>query len=73
MFLAGANSIFTGDKLLTTPNPDFDADGALFQTLGLKGRPAFSEPLQYEPSLINEQSSLINKQSSTRGTQVATA
>ncbi|MES2619531.1 MAG: biotin synthase BioB, partial [Bacteroidota bacterium] len=25
-FLAGANSIFTGEKLLTTPNPDFDAD-----------------------------------------------
>jgi len=49
MFMAGANSIFTGDKLLTTPNPDFDADGELFQTLGLKGRPAFSEPLKYEP------------------------
>lgn len=26
MFLAGANSIFNGDKLLTTPNPEFDAD-----------------------------------------------
>ena len=55
MFMAGANSIFTGDKVLTTPNPDFDADGQLFQTLGLKGRPAFSEPLKYDPSGIDRQ------------------
>lgn len=26
MFMAGANSIFTGDQLLTTANPEFDAD-----------------------------------------------
>jgi biotin synthase len=35
-FLAGANSIFTGDKLLTTPNAGEDADGAMFAKLGLK-------------------------------------
>ena len=35
-FLAGANSIFTGDRLLTTPNAGDDADAALFETLGLK-------------------------------------
>lgn len=40
-FLAGANSIFTGEKLLTTPNPDFDADKAMFEMLGLKPRKAF--------------------------------
>jgi biotin synthase len=34
-FLAGANSIFAGDKLLTTPNPDVDRDQALFERLGL--------------------------------------
>lgn len=34
-FLAGANSIFTGDKLLTTPNNDFDADQQMFKLLGL--------------------------------------
>ncbi|HEX5238058.1 MAG TPA: radical SAM protein, partial [Sphingomicrobium sp.] len=34
-FLAGANSIFTGDKLLTTPNAGDDADAALFEKLGL--------------------------------------
>ena len=39
MFMAGANSIFTGDKLLTTPNPAFDADMQLFDQLGLKGLP----------------------------------
>lgn len=40
-FLAGANSIFTGDKLLTTANAGDDADAALFAKLGLK-------PLQSE-------------------------
>jgi biotin synthase len=40
-FLAGANSIFAGDKLLTTPNPAFNEDMELFATLGLKPREAF--------------------------------
>ncbi|NWG86391.1 MAG: biotin synthase BioB [Hydrogenophilaceae bacterium] len=35
-FLAGANSIFYGDKLLTTGNPDVEADQKLFAKLGLK-------------------------------------
>jgi biotin synthase len=34
-FLAGANSIFYGEKLLTTPNPQTGADQALFARLGL--------------------------------------
>ena len=34
-FMAGANSIFGGDKLLTTPNPEQDEDAQLFKTLGL--------------------------------------
>ncbi|MCO5599610.1 hypothetical protein L7F22_053716 [Adiantum nelumboides] len=34
-FMAGANSIFTGEKLLTTPNNDFDADQEMFKILGL--------------------------------------
>lgn len=37
MFMAGANSIFNGDTLLTTPNPGFDKDTALFNKLGLRG------------------------------------
>lgn len=40
-FMAGANSIFAGDKLLTTPNPSFDEDNAMFRLLGLKPRKAF--------------------------------
>jgi biotin synthase len=38
-FLAGANSIFYGEKLLTTPNPETDADEKLFADLGLTGLP----------------------------------
>ncbi|GLC61323.1 biotin synthase [Pleodorina starrii] len=40
-FLAGANSIFDGDKLLTTPNNDRNEDLAMFEQLGLRSRPAF--------------------------------
>jgi biotin synthase len=36
-FLAGANSIFYGDKLLTTGNPDWERDQRLFAQLGLRG------------------------------------
>lgn len=40
-FMAGASSIFAGDKLLTTPNPDFKDDMAMFELLGLTTRKAF--------------------------------
>lgn len=39
-FLAGANSIFVGDKLLTTKNPERDQDELLFKQLGLEPMPA---------------------------------
>ena len=42
-FMAGANSIFAGDKLLTTPNPDAVSDQEMFQILNLKPRAAFKE------------------------------
>ncbi|MGV8928997.1 MAG: biotin synthase, partial [Brevundimonas sp.] len=43
-FLAGANSIFVGGKLLTTPNPEQDEDAALFALLDLKAmKPAAVE------------------------------
>ena len=35
-FLAGANSIFYGEKLLTTPNPETGSDMALFEALGIE-------------------------------------
>ena len=39
-FMAGAGSIFCGDQLLTTPNPDFAADMEMFQDLGLAAQTA---------------------------------
>ena len=40
-FMAGANSIFAGDKLLTTPNPGEDQDLAMLELFGLKPKPAY--------------------------------
>jgi biotin synthase len=42
-FMAGANSIFAGDKLLTTPNPGFIQDQEMFQHLQLIPRSAFKD------------------------------
>jgi biotin synthase len=47
-FLAGANSIFAGDKLLTTPNPEFNQDMEMFKILGLKPQAAFSKSKRVE-------------------------
>ena len=47
-FMAGANSIFAGDKLLTTPNPEVYDDLELFDILGIKPRPAFAQGDQPE-------------------------
>jgi biotin synthase len=52
-FLAGANSIFAGDKLLTTPNPEVDADKEMFQILNLKPRKSFKDKDQ--PAIKFEQ------------------
>jgi len=52
-FMAGANSIFAGDKLLTTPNPSFEEDDAMFQLLGLKPRVAFKEEKELVEEMIN--------------------
>jgi biotin synthase len=41
-FLAGANSIFYGEKLLTTGNPDTEHDQDLFRRLGLVAEPGSS-------------------------------
>jgi biotin synthase len=56
-FMGGANSIFAGDKLLTTPNPEFNADKEMFRILGLKPKASFADghrgnrqnALQHEP------------------------
>ena len=44
-FYAGANSIFVGEKLLTTPNPGFDHDHRLLESLGLKAQPQTPAPV----------------------------
>jgi biotin synthase len=42
-FFAGANSIFSGDKLLTTPNNDLNEDMKMFELLGLKNQQPFAK------------------------------
>lgn len=45
-FFAGANSIFAGDKLLTTPNPDVNEDMKLFKLLGVTPQKPFTKKVQ---------------------------
>jgi len=47
-FFAGANSIFAGDKLLTTPNPDVNEDMDMFKLLGLNPQKPFIKKMQPE-------------------------
>lgn len=42
-FMAGANAIFTGEKLLTTPNPEMNEDSDLLKDLGLKPRAPYKD------------------------------
>lgn len=54
-FMAGANAIFTGNKLLTTTNPEFDQDSALLNTLGLHGRtPGQTYPTEQKDNVKKE-------------------
>lgn len=48
-FMAGANSIFAGEKLLTTPNPKYNADMDMFNLLGLTPKKAFAD----KPSTVD--------------------
>jgi biotin synthase len=52
-FLAGANSIFAGDKLLTTPNPEFNQDMEMFSILGLTPKAAFSDKHHHAKEEVN--------------------
>ena len=56
-FFAGANSIFAGDKLLTTPNPDVNEDMEMFRLLGLEPQKAFKKAPQ--PITVEEKDSGI--------------
>jgi biotin synthase len=50
-FMAGANSIFAGDKLLTTPNPGVVQDKEMFQVLNLKPRQAYKDTEDRRPMI----------------------
>ncbi len=54
-FFAGANSIFAGDKLLTTPNPDVNEDMEMFKLLGLNPQKPFTKVAQ--PKTVEAQDS----------------
>ena len=54
-FFAGANSIFAGDKLLTTPNPDVHQDMLLFEKLGITPQKPFVKKEQ--PKTVESESS----------------
>jgi len=49
-FMAGANSIFYGEKLLTTGNPDVERDRQLFARLGLKPE---QRPVEFDNTLAH--------------------
>lgn len=53
-FAAGANSIFYGEKLLTTGNPDVERDQALFARLGLVPMPVAHEPATVHADIVQE-------------------
>ncbi|MBT8295915.1 MAG: biotin synthase, partial [Gramella sp.] len=59
-FFAGANSIFAGDKLLTTPNPDVNEDMEMFKMLGLNPQKAFEKKSQ--PESIDAENSKFQAQ-----------
>src|ERR1700744_4562127 len=42
-FMAGGQFLFAGDKLLTTPNPEYNADMDMFRVLGLTPKAAFAD------------------------------
>ncbi len=63
-FLAGAGSIFAGDKLLTTPNPEFNEDKEMFDILGLIPKAPFIEgeqPISYPDEKIEARKAMEAK------------
>ncbi|MFC1235100.1 biotin synthase BioB [Vibrio sp. F74] len=54
-FMAGANSVFYGCKLLTTPNPDEDSDMQLFNKLGINSVEVSQKPDQVQESELLDQ------------------
>ncbi|MEZ9490324.1 biotin synthase BioB [Vibrio breoganii] len=65
-FMAGANSIFYGCKLLTTPNPDEDSDMQLFKKLGINTLATSQKPDQIQEHELLEQ---VNERVAARPTK----
>ncbi|WP_029489833.1 biotin synthase BioB [Aquimarina agarivorans] len=57
-FFAGANSIFAGDKLLTTPNPDVAEDMKMFELLGLTPQKPFVKKAR--PETVEAENSALS-------------
>lgn len=53
-FMAGAGSIFAGDKLLTTPNPDVNEDMELFKILGINPMKPYAKGAKPQPLPMEE-------------------
>ena len=63
-FMAGAGSIFAGDKLLTTPNPEFNEDSQMFDILGLIPKKPFQDgcqPETHKDEIIEQKKILAEK------------
>jgi biotin synthase len=60
-FLAGANSIFMGDRLLTTPNPEAEADNQLLARLGMRLRQATPEQSTAQTTTIDHAFEIISE------------
>ncbi len=54
-FIAGANSIFAGEKLLTTPNPAYNQDMEMFKLFGLTPKKAFADSEGVHPHKPKEE------------------
>jgi biotin synthase len=65
-FMAGASSIFAGDKLLTTPNPEYNEDKELFEILGLVPKAPFKDG---EKPLSNDDPVILQKREAAKKRQ----
>ena len=63
-FFAGANSIFYGCKLLTTPNPEENDDMTLFKRLGLKPEQCIAAKIEAETQMIDKAAAQNSKETS---------
>eukprot|EP00512_Aurantiochytrium_limacinum_P004657 CAMPEP_0171500618 /NCGR_PEP_ID=MMETSP0958-20121227/9085_1 /TAXON_ID=87120 /ORGANISM="Aurantiochytrium limacinum, Strain ATCCMYA-1381" /LENGTH=443 /DNA_ID=CAMNT_0012035307 /DNA_START=1183 /DNA_END=2514 /DNA_ORIENTATION=- len=66
MFMCGANSIFTGDTLLTTPNPEFNEDKKMFDLLGLMGKAPHTSPLKSPYSAADQHEETVAAAAASR-------